>query len=158
MSGMDDRWVVFVTVADRSGSLSAMTECFATRGVSFEEATTLDVHGGLGVLAFVFPGSERIARILARTLTRLTVVSDVLLSSVADPAVRGIAHAYVPVEADAWSLLASTGVDTVVSGEGGAVLVTGSLSSVERAIATLRDAGATGLSHSLLRPREDAPG
>lgn len=154
MSGMSDRWVAVVTVTDRSGSLSAMTECFSTRGVSFEAVSTLDIADGRGTVAFVFAGTERIARILARTLARLTDVSEVTLSSAQDPAVRAVAHGHLPVGADASVVEGLDGVGAALVDAGGSLLLTGALSSVERAISALRAAGATGLSLSILRPRE----
>ena len=153
MSGMGDRWVAFVSVADRSGSLAAMTECFSTRGISFEAVSTLDIFDGHGTVAFVFAGTERIARILARTLARLTDVSDVTLSSADDPAVRAVAHAHLPMGADA-SVVDDLEVSAALVDADGSLLVNGPLSSVEKAVAALRAAGATGLSRSLLRLAE----
>ena len=88
---VDERWVVFVRAADRSGTLTALSECFSTRGVSFEAFSTLDVHGGEGHMAITFRASRRLAEVLVRTLGRFTAVRGVRLERAGDPRVRATA-------------------------------------------------------------------
>ncbi|WP_308797279.1 hypothetical protein [Agromyces silvae] len=153
MSGMETTWVVFVVVADRNGSLTATTECFSTRGLGFEAVNTLDVDQGLGVLAFVFEGSARIALSLARTLGRLTAVHEVRLERADDPEVRALAH--VPLEADAVTrALADHDVDTVAPSGAGGTIVEGTFASLRAAVEALRGDGVTGVTQTVLRPRD----
>jgi acetolactate synthase small subunit len=133
MSGIDDRWVVFITAVDRSGTISAVTETFSSRGVSFESLNTLDVHDGRGRLSVTFRGSPRIARELVRTLERLIVVRAVVLMRAEDSALQAVAVVSGRVE----------GVDaSTVSAWDDLRVVTGSFASVEEAVAAARATGA----------------
>jgi acetolactate synthase small subunit len=133
MTGVDDRWVVFVAALDRGGALSALTETFSSRGVSFESFNTLDVHDGVGRMSILFRGSERIAQVLARTLERLAVVRAVVLFRADDPEVRAVAVVRGGVPADPAS---------IVHAWDGMEVVAGPLASVEAAVATARASGA----------------
>ncbi|MBB2975590.1 acetolactate synthase small subunit [Microbacterium endophyticum] len=88
---INDRWVAFVTVADRSGTVTALANMFSTRGVSFESFHTLSVRDGVGRMSITFRGSERLSRVLVRTLERLDVVRSVQLENTGDERVRAIA-------------------------------------------------------------------
>ncbi|MAM54187.1 MAG: hypothetical protein CMH35_04960 [Microbacterium sp.] len=142
---VDERWVVFVRVADRSGTLTALSECFSTRGVSFEAFSTLDVHGGEGHMAITFRASRRLAEVLVRTLGRFTAVRGVRLERAGDPRVRATA-AVEGVE-----VTSADGVVTL-SVWSGVTLLAGSLDAVERAVDTARGAGATAVSLTVLPP------
>lgn len=152
MTAIDLRWVAFVDVDDRSGALTATTECFSTRGVSFDAVNTLDVHAGSGSLVFVFRGSERIARNLARTLGRLTSVRRVRLAAADDPSVRGLAQVHLPAGVEPTAIV-SGGLDTVTRAGDGAWLFSGSLAAVEGALGAARGLGATGVACTVLPPR-----
>lgn len=89
--GVHERWIVFITVEDRSGTLSALAETFSSRGVSFEAFNTLRVSDGTGVMSIIFRGSARLARVLARTLERLAFTLEVDLVHAADPGLRAVA-------------------------------------------------------------------
>ncbi|MGB4778232.1 hypothetical protein [Microbacterium sp.] len=152
MSTMDDRWVAFLIVDDRTGALTAATECFSTRGVSFESVNTLDVHEGRGVLAFVFAGTERLARVLMRTLQRLASVREVRVCSAADPDVRAMAHATIPADAGAIAETARDADADVIPVGAHAAIVTGSLAAVEHVTDAFRDAGANDVARIVLPP------
>lgn len=158
MSSVDMRWIVFLTVDDRSGTVTALAECFSTRGVSFEAFNTLDVHDGGGAMAVVFRGSERIARVLARTLERLAVVRTVTLERTDDPRVRAIGSVTLPEGSSAQAVLADAGAEVAVEvaapWAGDAVLLAGSLPHVEAALVAARAAGATGVAVTVLPPAE----
>ena len=176
MTGMDQQWVAFVTVDDRNGALTATTECFSTRGVSFASVNTLDVHAGIGTLAFLFAGSDRIARLMGRTLGRVATVRDVRIAHADDPQVRALAqvrpradgadaagevdavdamHAGAAPDADA---VRRGGVDTVTTTADGALIVAGPLAAVRTAIADLRAAGGAEVAWTLLPPRAQPAG
>lgn len=173
MTGMDQQWVAFVTVDDRNGALTATTECFSTRGVSFASVNTLDVHAGIGTLAFLFAGSDRIARLMGRTLGRVATVRDVRIAHADDPQVRALAqvrprpdaagdvdavdamHAGAAPDADA---VRRGGVDTVTTTADGALIVAGPLAAVRAAIADLRATGAAEVAWTLLPPRAQPAG
>lgn len=125
-----DRWIVFVTARDRSGTLTALAEMFSSRGVSFEAFNTLTVADGHGSMSIIFRGSARLARVLARTLERLDATRTVELRSAADPALRAVA---------------------VVTGAAETILA-GSLPEVESELETLRAAGVVLESLTVLPP------
>jgi hypothetical protein len=145
-----ERWIVFVTAEDRSGTLTALAEMFSSRGVSFTSFNTLTVAGGAGTMSIIFRGTPRLARVLARTLERLAVTRTVTLVRASDPGVRGLA-----VVADAGSLPASehTASRCTVTpwGDAGTVLIAGALADVEDAVE--RMSGATLEAFAVLPPR-----
>jgi hypothetical protein len=144
-----ERWVVFVRAHDRSGALTALAEMFSTRGVSFTSFNTLVVADGAGTMSIIFGSSERLARVLARTLERLAVTQAVTLLRAADPAVRAVAV----VSGAASDALPAIG-DVVVTpwGAAGTVLVAGAFGEVEDVIARLRPGGAVVDALSILPP------
>ena len=91
MSALHERWVVFVRVDDRTGAVSALADTFSSRGVSFESFNTLVVQDGEGVMAVVFDASERLARVLVRTLGRLAAVRVATLVRADDEEVGAVA-------------------------------------------------------------------
>lgn len=124
------RWIAFITAEDRSGTLSALAETFSSRGVSFESFHTVRLRDGLGVMAIIFRASERLARVIGRTLERVAVTRSVELLRASDPSVRAIA--VVPG--------ASGGTDaevgaTAASGTADGI-ITGSLAQVETRLDT----------------------
>ncbi|GGF41399.1 hypothetical protein [Subtercola lobariae] len=131
MSSIEDRWIVFVSMTDRSGALSALTETFSSRGVSFESLNTLDVFGGVGQISITFRGSESIARVLMRTLERLAVTRSVLLTRADDPALHAVAVIAGHVE----------GFTVALDAPGDFEVAVGSLVRVEQAVAAARAAG-----------------
>lgn len=128
MSTPDTQWVAFVRGEDRTGTLTAMAGVFSSRGVSFESLTTGDLRSGTGLIVAVFTASERVQRLLARTLDRLAVVRSVEVHAADDPAVRaaGVVHlppgvAFVPGAAVTWSGDSASGQPVLVEGPLGAV-------------------------------------
>jgi len=81
MSSPDARWVASIDAVDRTGSLTAVTSVFANRGVSFESLTAVPTDGH-GLITIEFTASERLARVLCRTLERLAVVAALRLERV----------------------------------------------------------------------------
>lgn len=146
--GIHERWIVFVRADDRSGVLSALAEMFATRGVSFTSFATLAVDDGVGTMSIVFRGSERLARVLVRTLDRLAFTRGVSLVRASDPGVRAVA---VVTGADPSPVPAGSALVTVWE-QGRSQIVAGSLVEVEAVIAQLRPAGAVVESISVLPP------
>jgi len=139
----DRRWVAFVQGADASGTLTALTSVFSTRGVSFDSLTTGDVADGVGLIVVTFTASERRQRLLARTVRRLAAVRSAEVRAVDDPAVRAAAVVRLPVTSGAFTPPADVAVRW--SGDPGAgqpLLVEGSLPDVERVVAAARGRGA----------------
>ncbi|MEV7692427.1 hypothetical protein AB0N73_03750 [Microbacterium sp. NPDC089189] len=134
--GVHERWIVFVSAHDRSGTLTALAETFSSRGVSFTSFTTLTVADGAGAMSIIFRASERLARVLARTLERLAMTRTVSLHRASEPAVRAVA--VVAVVAGAVGVGGSSVAVTRAGwADGGAVIVSGSLVDVEAALEPL---------------------
>lgn len=137
------RWVVFVRVADRNGALTALAGVFSERGVSFESLNTLDVYGGAGLMSISFVSSDRLARVLVRTLDRLAVVSGSLLRQADDPQVRAVAvvdtsGSYDPEVVQPWP---------------NSQLLAGSLQEVAARVTQLRTLGACQVALMVLPPQ-----
>lgn len=134
-----ERWIVFVSAHDRSGTLTALAETFSSRGVSFTSFTTLTVADGAGAMSISFRASERLARVLARTLERLAMTRTVSLHRASEPAVRAVA--VVAGGADAARARgvvgASVAIDDAGWADGGAVILSGSFVDVEAALECL---------------------
>lgn len=145
MSGTAQRWVAFIRADDRSGVLTGLASVFSTRGVSFESFDTLDAHDGIVLMSVTFRGSDRLARVLVRTLERLAAVRSISLERADAGGLRAIAviRTAEPVA------LPEESLDVVADWAGGGpgeratVIVAGRLAEVEAALAPLRDAGAT---------------
>ncbi len=84
MTSPDIRWIALVHSADRTGSLTAVTSVFANRGVSFDSLNAAP-RDAAGVITIEFTASERLARVICRTLERLAVVSSVQREAVPAP-------------------------------------------------------------------------
>lgn len=141
--GPDRRWVAFVAGADATGTLTALTGVFSTRGVSFDSLTTGDVADGVGLIVVTFTASERRQRLLLRTLRRLAAVRSAEVRAVDDPAVRAAAVVHLPRESGAF--VPPEGAAVRWSGDPGAgqpLLVEGPLPEVERVVAHARARGA----------------
>lgn len=144
--GIHERWIAFVTAEDRSGTLTALAEMFSSRGVSFTSFSTLSVADGSGMMSIIFPASERLARVLARTLDRLAVTRTVALVRAADPGVRAVAVvAGAEVHPDPACTVTPWGAD-------GTVLLAGTLAEVEGVVARMRSAGGVVESLTVLPP------
>lgn len=141
------QWVAFVTADDRSGALTALAEMFSSRGVSFDSFNTLTVDDGMGVLSFIFRGSERLARVLARTLARLVVVRAVELRHADDERVRAIAVLSGVPRGD------TSALDTVTEGTNGTVIVVGSFRSVRETLRESKAAGVMALTMTVMPAR-----
>lgn len=70
-------WVSEIRGADRTGTLTAIASVFSSRGVNFESFTTTEIGDGTGVMRVAFRASERVQRVLTRTLERLAVIESV---------------------------------------------------------------------------------
>lgn len=144
------RWFAFVRVVDRSGTSTAITGVFSERGVSFGSLSTLDVHDGMGTMSVEFKASERLAKVLMRTIERLAVVTAVTLVHAEDSRMRALC-----VVADAAETKPFPGVTVWTEGEGSTatLVLSGPLTEVEQAVAGLRAAGATSVAITVLPPR-----
>ncbi|MGO1317432.1 MAG: ACT domain-containing protein [Cellulomonadaceae bacterium] len=150
MSTPDVRWVAFVRGADRTGTLTAITGVFSSRGVNFESLATGDVGGGTGLMIIVFTASERLQRLLARTLARLTAVHSVAVRRADDPTVRAAGVVHMPAGA---SFAPPAQAAVTWSGDAAAgepVLLEGQLTAVEQVLDAARAAGAAAVAAVLL--------
>ncbi|WP_158370918.1 hypothetical protein [Cellulosimicrobium cellulans] len=141
--GPDRRWVAFVAGADATGTLTALTGVFSTRGVSFDSLTTGDVADGVGLIVVTFTASERRQRLLMRTVRRLAAVRSAEVRAVDDPAVRAAAVVHLPAAAGPFA--PPEGAVVRWSGDpsaGQPVLVEGPLPEVERVVSHARARGA----------------
>ncbi|GIG34856.1 hypothetical protein [Cellulomonas pakistanensis] len=141
--GADRRWVAFVAGADATGTLTAVTGVFSTRGVSFDSLTTGDVADGVGLIVVTFTASERRQRLLTRTVRRLAAVRSAEVRAVDDPAVRAAAVVHLPRASGPF--LPPDDAAVRWSGDpaaGQPVLVEGPLPDVERVVAAARARGA----------------
>lgn len=141
--GADPRWVAFVAGADATGTLTALTGVFSTRGVSFDSLTTGDVADGVGLIVVTFTASERRQRLLTRTVRRLAAVRSAEVRAVDDPAVRAAAVVHLPAASGPFA--PPEGAAVRWSGDpsaGQPVLVEGPLPEVERVVAAARARGA----------------
>ncbi|WP_344071574.1 hypothetical protein [Microbacterium sediminicola] len=143
--GIHERWVVFVAAEDRSGALTALAETFSARGVSFTSFTTLLVHDGVGVMSITFAASERLARVLVRTLDRLAVVRTTTLRHLRDDTVRATA-----VVSGADAAARAAGAQQVA----GTWVIAGAFPDVEDAIARVRAAGGRADAVTILPPAD----
>jgi hypothetical protein len=152
----DARWVAFVESDDRTGTFTGLASVFSSRGVSFESVSTHESHDGTGLVVVVFETSERIQRVLARTLERLAVTRSVDVRPAGDPSVRAIG---VVRTAPGTAFRPSPQASLVWTGDSStdeAVLVIGPLLAVERALREARAAGAATVMSAVL-PLADAP-
>lgn len=140
------RWIVFVGIDDRSGVLAALAERFAGRGVSFESFTTLTVAEGAGVMSIIFRGSDRIARVICRSIERLAVTQWTNLLPADDPGVRAVAVVAGAAPAIADGVVAPWGA--------GSFVLAGSFTHVEESVAEASTRGARLESITVLPPAE----
>ncbi|MGV8909240.1 MAG: ACT domain-containing protein [Propionicimonas sp.] len=146
------RYVAYLRVADRPGTLTAVAEVVSTRGISIESFATGDFRDGSAVMSLVFTTSERLQQLIERTLNRLAVVQDVTVLPAGHPQVlaTGVVHpdpklSFVP-PAD----VAITWSGDVGNGE--PLLIEGQLLEVEKVLAAARAEGAHRVSSALLPP------
>jgi len=149
------RWLAFVHVVDRSGTVTALTGVFSERGVSFGSLSTLDVYEGQGTMSVEFRASARLAHVLMRTIDRLAVVRSAVLVHADDASLRALAAVTCPTADPTSCALDEPGVTlwTEGTGEDAATVLTGPLTSVERAVATLRQTGPASVVLTVLPPR-----
>lgn len=135
-------WVALVRGADRPGTLTALTNVFSTRGVSFESLATGAVDGDVGTIAVTFRASLRRQQLLVRTVERLSVISSVVVRSAQDPAVRAAGVVRMPAGI---GFIPPAAADVRWSGDASAgqpVLIEGSLADVSAVVAHARARGA----------------
>lgn len=136
-------WVVQMVGIDRPGTVTAITNVFSSRGVSFASLVTGSGPREDGTaITMTFHATEPRARQLARTLSRLAQVDAVDLRAAEDDAVRATAVVLMPGgrgfeprrdAAVSWSGEAR---------QGQPVLVEGQLRQVQGVVADARDRGA----------------
>jgi hypothetical protein len=156
--GADRRWVAFVAGADATGTLTALTGVFSTRGVSFDSLTTGDVADGVGLIVVTFTASERRQRLLMRTVRRLAAVRSAEVRAVDDPAVHAAAVVHLPTTAGPFGPPAGVAVrwtGDVAAGQ--PVLIEGALPDVEAVVAHARARGAVSAATVVL-PLPDVAG
>ncbi|PJI85718.1 hypothetical protein [Luteimicrobium subarcticum] len=141
MSGLDVRWVAVVHGVDRTGTLTAIAGVFSSRGVGFESFATTAASEGLGEIVVVFTASDRLQRVLVRTLERLAATRSVLARPADDPRVRAAAVVRAPGFRPAPDAPVTWSAGDHAAD--GPVLVEGQLEAVEAVVAAARAAGAT---------------
>jgi ACT domain. len=146
------RYVAYVRAVDRPGSMTAVAEVVGSRGLSMDSLASGDVRDGTAVVILSFTASERLRRLVERTLARLAVVSSVEVLPADDPSVRasGIIQAGPgtrfrppPDAAVSWSGETESGQPLLIAGQ---------LLEVEKVLRAARDAGITSMSYALLPP------
>lgn len=150
----DTRWVAFVRGEDRTGTLTALASVFSSRGVNFESIATGDLHAASGLIVIVFTTSDRIQRLLARTVERLAAIQSVSVHQANDPNVRAVGVVRAPESVSVDSLFDDAVRWSNFEGSGPA-FVEGDLVSVETALALARLAGAVTLATVILPPQTE---
>ncbi len=149
---MNRRFVAYARSLDLPGALTAVADVVSSRGVSIDSFATGEVVDGAAVLTLVFSTSDRLERLIARTLSRVAVVTEVLVLPVDDPDVLavGVVHATpglrfrpAPDSPVTWS-------GDLASGQ--PLLVEGAFVDVEAVLSAARAAGASRVSSALLPP------
>lgn len=156
--GADDRaalphqFAAYVRTVDRPGTVAALAEVVSSRGVSIESFATSDLKGGSATITMTFSTSERLERVIAKTIQRLAIVVEVTVLRTDDPQVlaAGVVHPapgtrfLPPAEADVtWSGAAAPGEPLLVDGQ---------FLDVARVIEAGLAAGASRVTFSLLQP------
>ncbi|MFZ2624451.1 MAG: hypothetical protein WAX29_04320 [Propionibacterium sp.] len=92
--GRPRRYVACVRAADRPGSITAMAEVVSSRGVSIQSFATGCTRDGTAMITMLFATSERLERVIRRTLARLAIVEEVVVLPADDPRVLavGVVH------------------------------------------------------------------
>lgn len=146
------RYIAYVRAADRPGSLTAVAEVVSSRGLSLDSLASGDIRDGTAVVILSFTASERLRRLVERTLTRLAVVAAVDILAADDPRVRasGVVQArpgerFRPDADVAVSWSGHTEADQPL-------LIAGQLLEVEKVLQAARRAGITSMSYALLPP------
>ncbi len=144
------RYVAYVRAADRPGSLTAVAEVVSSRGLSLDSLASGDVRDSTAVVILSFTASERLRRLVERTLARLAIVTSVDVLPTDDPAVR--ASGLVQAQPGEWF---RPPPDAAVSWSGETesdqpLLVAGQLLEVEKVLQAARQAGITTMSYALL--------
>ncbi|WP_250446120.1 hypothetical protein [Actinotalea sp. C106] len=138
----EQRWVALIRGDDRPGTLTALSSVFSTRGVSFTSLATGGVDGDVGSIAVTFCATTRRARLLARTVERLSVVRSVVARPVEDPQVRAAGVVRMP---DGVPFSPAAAADLEWSGDASAgrpVLVEGPFAQVGTVVEQARREGA----------------
>lgn len=154
MTAPDRRWVAFVAGEDRTGTFTALASVFSSRGVGFESMATHDGRAGVGLVVIVFTASERIQRVLARTLARLAVTRGVEVRAADDPAVRAVGVVHVAEGASFRPPVADGVRCSGDPSQGEPVLVEGPFAGVEGVLDAARAAGVATVA-SVIQPLRD---
>lgn len=146
------QYVAYVLAADRPGSVTAMAEVVSSRGVSIESFATGDIRGGTAMITMIFSTSERLERVIRRTLQRLAIVLEVAVLRSDDPQVQaaGVVH-----PAPGTRFLPPADVSVTWSGAtqpGEPLLVDGQFLMVTRVIDGAIASGASRVNVALLPP------
>ena len=144
------RYVAYVRAQDRPGSLTALAEVVSSRGLSMDSLATGDVRDGTAVVILSFTASERLARLVERTLNRLAVASSVTVLPADDPAVR--ASGIVEAPGLPFRPPADAAVTWSRDSDAQPLLLIGQLLEVEKVMRAARTAGITAASYALLPP------
>ncbi len=146
------RYVAYLRVTDRPGTLTAVAEVVSTRGISIESFATGDFRDGSAVMTLVFATSERLQRLIERTLNRLAVVRRVTVLPAGDPQVlaTGVVHPDPELRFRPPADTAVTWSGDTANGQ--PLLIEGQLLEVERVLAAARAEGARRVSSALLPP------
>lgn len=148
------RYVAYVRAVDRPGSLTAVAEVVGSRGLSMDSLASGDVRDGTAVVILSFTASERLRRLVERTLARLAAVTSVEVLPADDPAVQasgvmqaspGVQFRPPPDAAVSWSGETESGQPLLIAGQ---------LLEVEKVLRAARDAGITTMSYALLPPAQ----
>lgn len=150
-------WVVQMVGIDRPGTVTAITNVFSSRGVSFASLVTGTGPRDDGTaITMTFHATETRARQLARTLSRLAQVDAVDLRTADDETVRATAVVLMPpgegFQPDRHATVSWSGEAEL----GQPVLVEGQLRQVEGVVADARDRGAVATAVVIL-PLESYP-
>lgn len=146
------RYVAYLRVTDRPGTLTAVAEVVSTRGISIESFATGDFADGTAVMTLVFTTSERLQRLIERTLNRLAVVRSVAVLPASDPQVlaTGVVHPDPDLSFAPPAEVAITWSGEIDKGQ--PLLIEGQLLEVEKVLAAARAEGAHRVSSALLPP------
>lgn len=146
------RYVAYLRATDRPGTLTAVAEVVSTRGISIESFATGDFEEGTAAMSLVFATSERLQRLIERTLGRLAVVQGVTILPAGDPQVlaAGVVHPGPALRFRPPEDAAVTWSGDTAAGE--PLLIEGQLLEVEKLLAAARAEGARRVSSALLPP------
>lgn len=147
------RYVAYVRAADTPGSLTAVAGVVSGRGLSLDSLASGEIRDGVAVMILSFTASPRLARLVERTLARLSVVAWVQVLAADDPRVlaSGVVRTLPggrfrppPDAALSWSGETESGQP---------LMLVGQLLEVEKVLAAARRSGIDEASYAILPPR-----